>query len=239
MDLRGFFSSEMENVQGQRHTSPVEHEILFLSPDADSEFFSTQLARLSLQADWSCFLKCNACPASLILQDFPGGSVVKNLPANAGDMGSIPGSGRSLGEGNSNPCQYSCWEIPQTEEPGWLQSMESQRVGCDWATFNYCIIYTSKNISSSSRHSIINSKLVTCTVHVPGSWSLTFCLHKILLKREFQRDAILRDSHKVRTNWTLSIWNDFSHLWTYICLMPIVSFSLRLRFKLYLITFLI
>ena len=134
MDLRGFFSSEMENVQGQRHTSPVEHEILFLSPDADSEFFSTQLARLSLQADWSCFLKCNACPASLILQDFPGGSVVKNLPANAGDMGSIPGSGRSLGEGNSNPCQYSCWEIPQTEEPGWLQSMESQRVGCDWAT---------------------------------------------------------------------------------------------------------
>ena len=34
---------------------------------------------------------------------FPGGSVVENSPANAGDMGSIPGSGRSPGKGNSNP----------------------------------------------------------------------------------------------------------------------------------------
>ena len=39
---------------------------------------------------------------------FPGGSVEKNLPANAGDMGSIPGSGRSPGEGNDNPLGYSC-----------------------------------------------------------------------------------------------------------------------------------
>ena len=39
---------------------------------------------------------------------FPGGSVVKNSPANAGDMGSIPGLGRSCGEGNGNPLQYSC-----------------------------------------------------------------------------------------------------------------------------------
>ena len=36
----------------------------------------------------------------------PGGSVVKNPPANAGDIGSIPGSGRSPGEGNGNPLQY-------------------------------------------------------------------------------------------------------------------------------------
>ena len=44
-----------------------------------------------------------------------GGSVVKNLPANAGDTedsGSIPRSGRSLGEGNGNPLQYSCLENP-------------------------------------------------------------------------------------------------------------------------------
>ena len=39
---------------------------------------------------------------------FPGGSVVKNSPANAGDVGLISGSGRSPGEGNSNPLQYSC-----------------------------------------------------------------------------------------------------------------------------------
>ena len=39
---------------------------------------------------------------------FPGGSVVKNPPANAGDVGLIPGSGRSPGEGNGNLSQYSC-----------------------------------------------------------------------------------------------------------------------------------
>ena len=39
---------------------------------------------------------------------FPDGSVIKSLPANAGDTGLIPGSGRSPGEGNGNPLQYSC-----------------------------------------------------------------------------------------------------------------------------------
>ena len=43
---------------------------------------------------------------------FPGGSVVKNLPASAGNSGSIPRSGRSPGEGNGNPLQYSCMENP-------------------------------------------------------------------------------------------------------------------------------
>ena len=43
---------------------------------------------------------------------FPGNSVVKNLPANAGDTGSIPGMGRSPGEGNGNPLQYSCLGNP-------------------------------------------------------------------------------------------------------------------------------
>ena len=46
--------------------------------------------------------------------------MVKKPPANLGDMGLIPGSGTSLGEGNGNPLQYSCLEnsIPWTEEPG-------------------------------------------------------------------------------------------------------------------------
>ena len=46
------------------------------------------------------------------LGGFPGGAVVKNLPANAGDAGSIPGMGRSPGEGNGNPVQYFCLENP-------------------------------------------------------------------------------------------------------------------------------
>ena len=47
---------------------------------------------------------------------FPGDSAVKNLPTNAGDIGSIPGLGRSLGEGNGNPLQYSF--LGKTEGPG-------------------------------------------------------------------------------------------------------------------------
>ena len=43
-------------------------------------------------------------------EGFLGGSVVKNLPANAGDVGSIPGLGRLPGVGNGNPLQYSCLE---------------------------------------------------------------------------------------------------------------------------------
>ena len=54
---------------------------------------------------------------------FPGGSVVKNLPANAGDTGSIPGWGRSPGEGNGNPLQCSCLENPMDRGAWWLQSM--------------------------------------------------------------------------------------------------------------------
>ena len=53
----------------------------------------------------------------MVLMGFPGVSVVKNQPDNTGDMDSIPGSGRSPGEGNGNPLH---WEIPLTEEPGGL-----------------------------------------------------------------------------------------------------------------------
>ena len=43
---------------------------------------------------------------------FPGGSAGKESTRNAGDLGSIPGSGKSPGEGNGNPLQYSCLENP-------------------------------------------------------------------------------------------------------------------------------
>ena len=50
---------------------------------------------------------------------FPGGSVVKNSPANAGDSGSIPGLGRSPGEGNGNPLLYSCLGNPTARGAWW------------------------------------------------------------------------------------------------------------------------
>ena len=62
---------------------------------------------------------------------FPGGSVVKNPPADAGDIGeagSIPGSGRSPGRGNGNPLQYSHLGNPKDNGVWWAKSMGSKRV---------------------------------------------------------------------------------------------------------------
>ena len=62
-----------------------------------------------------------------LLVGFPVGSAVNNPPANAGDVGSIPELGRSPGEGNGNPLQYSCLGNPMTEEPGRLESTGLQK----------------------------------------------------------------------------------------------------------------
>ena len=56
----------------------------------------------------------------------PGGSVVKNLPANVGDTGNvgvIPGSGRYFGGGNGNPLQYACLENPMDRGAWWATVM--------------------------------------------------------------------------------------------------------------------
>ena len=60
--------------------------------------------------------------------------VVKNWPANAGDPGSIPGLGRSPGEENGNPLQYSCLENPMHRGAWWATVHGVARVGHDLAT---------------------------------------------------------------------------------------------------------
>ena len=54
--------------------------------------------------------------SSEIVQVFPGEQAVRNPPANTGDVGSTPGLGRSPGERNGNPVQYSCRENPVDRE---------------------------------------------------------------------------------------------------------------------------
>ena len=72
------------------------------------------------------FLMCmNVC----VLLGFLGGSMVKNLPANAGDMGLIPGLGRSPGGENGNPFQYSCLENSMDRGAWWGIS---HRVAKSW-----------------------------------------------------------------------------------------------------------
>ena len=92
---------------------------------------------------------------------FPGGSEVKASTWNAGDPGSIPGSGRSPGEGNGNPLHYSCLENPM-EGGAWLATVhgveKSQTRLCDF-TFTLIIfknIYPQRLLSISF-YKIINS----------------------------------------------------------------------------------
>ena len=62
-------------------------------------------------------------------REFPGSSVGKESDCSSGDLGSIPESGRSPGEGNGNPLQYSCLENPMDrEELDGLQFMVSQEL---------------------------------------------------------------------------------------------------------------
>ena len=63
------------------------------------------------------------CNSLSILCDFPGGSDGKVSVYNEGDPGSIPGLGRSPGEGNGNPFQYSCLENLMDRGAGRLQSV--------------------------------------------------------------------------------------------------------------------
>ena len=65
------------------------------------------------------------------IRDFPGGSDGKLSAYNVRDLASIPGSGRSFGEGNGNHSSTLAWKIPWMEEPGRLQSVGLQRVGYD------------------------------------------------------------------------------------------------------------
>ena len=70
---------------------------------------------------------------------FLGGSVVKNLPANAGDMSSVPESGRSPGEDDGNSLQYSCLENPVDRE-AWKATIHGVAKSRTWLNVHACII---------------------------------------------------------------------------------------------------
>ena len=73
--------------------------------------------------------------------DFPGGSEGKASAYSAGDLGSIPGSGRSPEKGMATHFPILAWRIPWTKEPGRIQSMRLQRVRNDWATNTFTLLF--------------------------------------------------------------------------------------------------
>ena len=90
---------------------------------------------------------------------------VRESACNAGDPGLTPGSGRSPGEGNGNPLQYSCLENPMDRRAWWATVHENQRVWHKWVTFTFILHVT---LSAAFDHSIFLRKLFP-TVRIPHS----------------------------------------------------------------------
>ena len=95
------------------------------------------------------------CALHFCYWGFPGGSEVKASACNAGDLGSIPGSGRSPGEGNGKPLQYSCLENPMDGGAWWATVHGVAKSQTRLSNFTYFYYYY--YISSTSDHQALES----------------------------------------------------------------------------------
>ena len=90
-------------------------------------------------------------------EDIPSGWAVNNLPANAGDMGVTPGSGRPVGEGNGSPLQYSCLGNP-VDRADW------------WATVHGVEKSQTNRKTATTRTSLVIQWLRLHTLSARGAW---------------------------------------------------------------------
>ena len=93
-------------------------------------YFPWRILMMVSVSVWTALHSCHR----YLLHAYPGGSVVKNLPAKAGDTGLILGEGNPLEREMATYSSILAWQIPLTEEPGGLESMGSQRVRHHLAT---------------------------------------------------------------------------------------------------------
>ena len=141
------------------------------------------------------------CGLVCISLGFPGGSVIKNIPADAAVTGSVPGLGRCPGEGNGKPFQDSCWENPMVR--GASQTLvlgvtKSQTGRSDWV----CTIMATFNIFSCVRSTHVpvgtTGKEPTCQCRRHRDTGL---IRKILWRRAWQPTPVLLpgESHGPRS----------------------------------------
>ena len=113
--MPAILSSLKSTLSGNDSFMLPSDQLAILCSISKKEFSFYPLALLELWAcnlHSLCFLKLNSLQPSVFLLGFPGGSDSKESTCNAGDLGSIPGLGRSPGGGHGNPLQYSCLENP-------------------------------------------------------------------------------------------------------------------------------
>ena len=148
----------------------------------------------------------------LFLLDFPGGSDGKASVYNAGDLGSIPESGRFPGEGNGNPLQYSCLENPM-DGGAWcrLLSMGSQRVGHNWATSLSLYLVSLKSL-------FLNMALSYCLFSFVSAFSILYSISQ------------------GNSNWACStffIWEFINFFFTFERVLPDLDFLFGRNFFFY------
>ena len=160
-----------------------------VSPALAGRFLSTGQPGKSerqILTNWPPGRSLNLCKfAYEAFWGFPEGSVVKKLPVNAGakgDVGLTPGLRRTPGGGNGHPLEYSCWEIPSTEEPGGVQPTVSQRVWHYWWIEDVCMtpfrIWPQPTFTALSSHCLPPCLLLgSLSVHLISLLLLLLGLH--------------------------------------------------------------
>ena len=101
-------------MSGEGNGTPLQYSCLENPMDGEAWWAAVHGVAKSRTrlSDFTFTFQFHALEKEIATQDFPGGSEVKVSAWNAGDQGSIPGSGRSPGKGNGTPLQYFCLENP-------------------------------------------------------------------------------------------------------------------------------
>ena len=143
-----------------------------------------------------------------------GSSEVKASACNAGELGSIPGLGRSPGEGNGNPLQYSCLKIPWTEElVGYTPQGSKELDTTEWLHFTF-------TMASSTTDFLVTIHLAKNSCETSKWTSKWFHNKNFPLHQCFSASALL----KFWTGWI------FVHL-EYLCIVEYLAASLALPIR--------
>ena len=142
-----------EPVMSSNHLI-LHHPLVLLTPIFPS-IMVLYLVLISFRVDWFDLrgiqgtlkspLQHHSSKASILQRSALVAQTGKASAYNAGDLGSIPGSGRAPGEGSGNPFKYSCLENPMDGEAWWATVMRSQRVGHNWWNSQHSL-YSSSHI---------------------------------------------------------------------------------------------
>ena len=156
-----------------------------------------------------------SCSEACKIWGFPGGSVVKNPPANAGDTGSIPGSGRSTGGGNGNPLQYSCLENSIDRGAWWTPVHGVAKSRTRMRTHTCGILVPQSGIEPESP--ALKGELLTTQLYGKSHreiWNFKYLWGKKKSKTQWCK-LLLWDTTKIRINhtqskvkwlWRLELW---------------------------------